>query len=85
MYGMMSSAFELCVIGWLLCRGRVKGGLACEGNDGGCEGMNDGVEGALSDSARDFPLIQFDEVLSLLKVSEYLRKEWLEPPGKLGI
>ncbi len=30
-----------------------------------------------------FPLIQFDQVLSLLKVSEYLRKEWLEPPGVL--
>ena len=80
----MSSAFEICVIGWLLCSGRVKGGSACEGNDGGGEGMDDGVEGALSHSAHDFPLIQFDEVLSLLKVSEYLRKEWLEPPGQRG-
>ena len=81
----MSSEFEICVIGWLPCNGRVKGGSACEGNGGGGEGMNDGVEGALSDSAHDFPLIQFDEVLSLLNVSEYLRKEWLEPTGKLGI
>ena len=30
-------------------------------------------------------LIQFDEIFSLFKISEYLRKEWLEPPGKGGI
>ena len=47
--------------------------------------MNDGVEGALSDAAHDCPLIQFDEVLSLLKVSKNLRKEWPKPPGQRGI
>ena len=40
------------------------------------------MEGAPLGAAHDFPLIQFDEVLSLLKVSEYLRKEWLEPAGQ---
>ena len=63
----------------------MKDGPACAGHDGGGEGMNDEVEGEISDSAHDFPLIQFDEVLSLLKVSEYLRKEWLEPLGKRDI
>ena len=29
-------------------------------------------------------LIQFDEVLSFLKVSKYLRKEWLKPLGQRG-
>lgn len=30
-------------------------------------------------------LIQFDEPLTLLKMSNHLRKEWLEPRGQCGI
>jgi hypothetical protein len=47
--------------------------------------INGGVAGRLSTLLAMIHLIQFDEVFSLLKVSQYLRKEWLEPPGKSGI